>query len=184
MSSPLAAECQSQNAEYRILNTECRMPNFEYQRPHPRTSQDYDSSYKMVRDKRHVCRPNVGFMCQLISWRQRCCEPCPPDARRLYRIASHHPRDRLRVVAKWVDQVCVPLFFNYQIPRKNKIVLFIGGLQQPGFARRVRAADRRRCLSARGARLSGAPAVRGHRVAPHPPPAAARARLEDGACGV
>jgi hypothetical protein len=68
-------------------------------------SQDYDPAYNMVREKRNVCRPNVGFMCQLISWRKRCQLPCPDDVRRLYRVASHAPKDRMRVVAKWVDKV-------------------------------------------------------------------------------
>lgn len=67
-------------------------------------NETYENCYQMVRAKRGVCRPNVGFMCQLLAWRKRCTGTAP-SSNYLYRVCSHCSRDRLRVVAKWVDKV-------------------------------------------------------------------------------
>src|SRR5205085_446275 len=68
-------------------------------------NRDYDAVFSFVRARRGICRPNVGFMCQLLAWRKRVAgESCRPYC--LYRIAPHSARDR-QLVAKWVDKVDV-----------------------------------------------------------------------------
>lgn len=65
-------------------------------------SKDYNECFEYVRARRGVCRPNVGFMCQLMAWRKRVTGLSHRPAC-LYRIAPHCTRDR-RLVAKWVDR--------------------------------------------------------------------------------
>jgi predicted protein tyrosine phosphatase len=62
---------------------------------------NYEECYQFVRSRRGVCRPNVGFMCQLLSWRKRCTGV--PERPTLYRLGPHCSRDRDRVVAKWYE---------------------------------------------------------------------------------
>lgn len=66
-------------------------------------NKDYTECADYVRERRGICRPNVGFMCQLLAWRKRCTGQSHRPAS-LYRIAPHCSRDR-RLVAKWVDRV-------------------------------------------------------------------------------
>ena len=64
---------------------------------------DYDTIYEYVRARRGICRPNVGFMCQLLAWRKRVTKGSSrPHC--LYRIGPHNDRDRA-LVTKWVDRV-------------------------------------------------------------------------------
>ena len=65
---------------------------------------DYDAAFQYVRARRGVCRPNVGFMAQLIAWQKRMTASYHPLA--LYRLSPHCTRDHT-VVAKWVDRVDV-----------------------------------------------------------------------------
>lgn len=65
-------------------------------------SKDYDACYEIVRAARQVCRPNIGFVCQLLDWQKRL-RGENDRALILYRMASHSSRDRLRIVAKWSD---------------------------------------------------------------------------------
>ena len=63
----------------------------------------YDSMYQLVRSRRGIARPNVGFMCQLLAWRKRLTgNSTRPFC--LYRLGPHCSRDN-NIVAKWVDRV-------------------------------------------------------------------------------
>jgi hypothetical protein len=66
-----------------------------------RENMDYEDAFTYVRARRGICRPNVGFMCQLIAWRKRCIGQSASGLS-LYRIAHHCVRDRT-IVAKWCD---------------------------------------------------------------------------------
>eukprot|EP00741_Cyanophora_paradoxa_P018764 tig00021094_g18113.t1 len=37
----------------------------------------YDEVYQGVKEKRGICNPNTGFVCQLLQWRKRCMEGLP-----------------------------------------------------------------------------------------------------------
>ena len=63
---------------------------------------DYDTAFQFVRQRRGICRPNVGFMAQLIAWQRRMSAAVHPLC--LYRLAPHCTRDH-SIVAKWVDRV-------------------------------------------------------------------------------
>ena len=65
---------------------------------------DYDAAFQYVRQRRGICRPNVGFMAQLLAWHKRLTAVYHPLC--LYRLAPHCTRDHT-VVAKWVDRVDV-----------------------------------------------------------------------------
>ena len=65
---------------------------------------DYDAAFQYVRARRGICRPNVGFMAQLIAWHRRMTAAYHPLS--MYRLAPHCSRDHT-VVAKWVDRVDV-----------------------------------------------------------------------------
>ena len=67
-------------------------------------SMDYDAAFQYVRQRRGICRPNVGFMAQLLAWHKRRTAAYHPLC--LYRLAPHCSRDHT-VVGKWVDRVDV-----------------------------------------------------------------------------
>ena len=67
-------------------------------------SMDYDAAFQFVRQRRGICRPNVGFMAQLLAWHKRLTAVYHPLC--LYRLAPHCSRDHT-VVGKWVDRVDV-----------------------------------------------------------------------------
>ena len=62
---------------------------------------DYDAAFQYVRARRGICRPNVGFMAQLIAWQKRMTAAYHPLS--LYRLAPHCTRDHT-VVAKWLGK--------------------------------------------------------------------------------
>ena len=65
---------------------------------------DYDQAFQYVRQRRGICRPNVGFMAQLLAWHKRLTAVYHPLC--LYRLAPHCTRDHT-IVGKWVDRVDV-----------------------------------------------------------------------------
>ena len=67
-------------------------------------SMDYDAAFQYVRQRRGICRPNVGFMAQLLAWHKRLTAVYHPLC--LYRLAPHCSRDHT-IVGKWVDRVDV-----------------------------------------------------------------------------
>lgn len=64
---------------------------------------DYDAIYEFVRARRGICRPNVGFMCQLLAWRKRITR-CSNRPYCFYRIGPHNNRDP-SLVTKWIDRI-------------------------------------------------------------------------------
>lgn len=64
---------------------------------------DYDTIYEFVRARRGICRPNVGFMCQLLAWRKRVTKGSSRPYC-FYRIGPHNGRDP-SLVTKWVDRI-------------------------------------------------------------------------------
>ena len=88
---------------------------------------DYDEAYSIVRQQRGICRPNVGFMVQLMSWRKR----VTGTSNRpfcLYRIAPHCNHDR-RVVAKWCDRIDVSSIDSrgtYVLTTNDTVIIWIG----------------------------------------------------------
>ena len=63
------------------------------------TYADYQIAYSMVRSKRGISSPNLGFVCQLLAWSRRLLGRCAFSSS-LYRFAPHNNNDR-KLVNKW-----------------------------------------------------------------------------------
>jgi len=64
---------------------------------------EFEECFQIVRANRKICRPNVGFMCQLLSWRKRCTGELG-DRSFIYRVTPHCSRDRTRLVCRLVEK--------------------------------------------------------------------------------
>ena len=64
-----------------------------------RSNRAYDEVFAAVKAIRGVANPNIGFTCQLLQWQKRRTQP--PQAGRMYRMASHCVQAPLYLVGGW-----------------------------------------------------------------------------------